>query len=266
MLNYIHITLVAITTGIFLLLLFYLFHHLFPHPKPPQPPPGNASTKPLFNWSDNPSLITDAVENGWSQFAFTDHVSSSSIRSNRSILRSCVNGVNVTEEHVVDNVDISWEVCNGSADFMQKIRLNSGLKKINKTSTCVVRSALPLPGPELGSSSSPFPQEAYFEVTILCYEKENGKRRVNVGEDENVMLIEENIDGNVRGVNGKFEELKGRSCVKGIDEGVSVMVSVGLTRGGSLPVKFPGSYPGSVGFHSDGSIYLDGMICFITFF
>jgi hypothetical protein len=38
---------------------------------------------------------------------------------------------------------------------MQKIRFNS-----------VIRTSLPLPGPSLGNNSA-FPQEAYFEITIL---------------------------------------------------------------------------------------------------
>ncbi|MCD7471725.1 hypothetical protein HAX54_012358 [Datura stramonium] len=69
------------------------------------------------------------------------------------------------------DVDMSWEICQGSADFMQKIRFNSGLK-LNKSSnsnlmsaSSVVKTCLPLPGPHLGNSS--FPQESYFEITIL---------------------------------------------------------------------------------------------------
>ena len=38
----------------------------------------------------------------------------------------------------------------------------------------------------------------------------------------------------------------------------AVVMSLGLSRGGSLPLKLPGFYPGSIGFNSDGSIYLDG--------
>ncbi|KAI3777397.1 hypothetical protein L1987_47197 [Smallanthus sonchifolius] len=266
MLGWIHITPVAASAGIFLLLLFF-FHRFFRHPKPPHPLAGDpsgsqrpTSTKTLFNWSDNPTLITDAVENGWSRFAFTNHVSSSSVRPNRFLQSSCAGG----DE---DDVEINWEVCQGSADFMQKIRLNRGLKKIIKTTASamsaasVVKSALPLPGPALGNTS-PFPQEAYFEITIFSsYGDENGSDINGKGEDENIKLIQENgVKG--RDLHGNFEELRGRSCAKGIDEGrneIRVMMSVGLAGGGSLPVKLPGSYPGSVGFHSDGSIYMDGL-------
>ncbi|KAI3758899.1 hypothetical protein L6452_06472 [Arctium lappa] len=293
MVGWIHITLVVASAGIFLLL--FVFFHCFCHTKQPQPvagPPSlqngisklhhqdkrtnyyvsrrGSSSKPLFSWSDNPSLIADAVENGWSQFAFTDHASSSlSVRSNRFLLGSCtdINGGDVEEE-----VEISWEVCQGSADFMQKIRLNSGLKKIATTTSSagsVIKSALPLPGPALGNSS-PFPQEAYFEITILSivYEDENshggidfhGKARLNTGEGENIKLIQEHgvMHANSEESNDRTSVSKDSTVVEGKNEAF-IMMSVGLTGGGSLPVKLPGSYPGSVGFYSDGSIYLDGV-------
>lgn len=157
---------------------------------------------------------------------------------------------------------------------MQKVRLNSGIKKIATTTTTsmtaasVIKSALPLPGPALGNPS-PFPQEAYFEITILSnYDDDiNGKGRLNTGEGENIKLIQEN-EVNDKGLHVIFEDSKGRNCTKGIVEGkndVIVMLSVGLTGEGSVPVKLPGSYPASVGFNSDGSIYLDGMLYSLFF-
>ncbi|KAL7607466.1 hypothetical protein Lser_V15G18977 [Lactuca serriola] len=286
----IHSALVVALAGVFLLLIFF-FQHLFCKPKPPQPIAGDPdihqrdnqvntkrrssyygsqrgmSTKPLFSWSDNPSLITDAVENGWSRFAFTEYISSSSLRSNRFLLGSCASGGDVSGEDRAEEVETSWEVCQESADFMQKVRLNSGIKKIATTTTTsmtaasVIKSALPLPGPALGNPS-PFPQEAYFEITILSnYDDDiNGKGRLNTGEGENIKLIQEN-EVNDKGLHVIFEDSKGRNCTKGIVEGkndVIVMLSVGLTGEGSVPVKLPGSYPASVGFNSDGSIYVDG--------
>nr|XP_043637183.1 uncharacterized protein LOC122608157 [Erigeron canadensis] len=242
-----------------------------------------ASSKPLFNWSDNPSLVTDAVENGWSRFAFTNFTSSPSIQSNKSIFGYC--GPAGTDDNIsgtrLDNdlVEISWEVCPGSADFMQKIRLNPGLQKIIITNSSsmmacsVIKSALPLPGPTL-VNSCPFPQEAYFEITILsCFEQE----KINKEEGEKIKLIHDgekvsseslvhvtsvNNGINTRGVFAKDEELKGRNGGKDIVEGkkeMNIVLSVGLAGGGSLPLKLPGSYPGSVGFNSDGSIYLEGV-------
>ncbi|XP_022034215.1 uncharacterized protein LOC110936181 isoform X3 [Helianthus annuus] len=296
------IPLVVIPTGIFLLLL-YLTIRFYNHNKKQQQQPsslqtgisklhqqenivnnkrltnyyvlrtGVSSSKPLFNWSDNPSLVTDAVENGWSRFAFTNFVSLPSVQSSKSVFGHC--GVVAGDGKDVEMMEIGWEVCQGSADFMQKIRINSGLRKVVTTTgslmaaVSVVKSALPLPGPALGNSS-PFPQEAYFEITILStYEDEaetqtNGKRMANKGEWEKIKLNKESNNSNgvsTRGVLAKVEELKGRNGGKDIAEGKKEMVivlSVGLAGGGSLPLKLPGSYPGSIGFNSDGSIYLEG--------
>ncbi|XAR64025.1 Dual-specificity kinase [Bertholletia excelsa] len=227
-----------------------------------------ASSKPLFSWADHPSLVTDAVENGWSQFAFAanSYRVSPSTRSTRSVLLgSCAAGDHGSEP----DVETSWEVCQGSPDFMQKIRLHPGLNKIHLgysavTASSVIRTALPLPGPPLMSSS--FPQEAYFEITVLSSEKDNhdpfGRKRSKI-EGEKTKLIQENSDTksnseslvHVRSSHGsrKTEELK-----LGVRDDV-ISLSVGLTRGGSLPLKLPGSYPGSIGFNSDGSVYLDGI-------
>lgn len=228
------------------------------------------SPAPRFNWADHPSLITDAVENGWSRFAFApSHTSSSpSVRSTKStLLGACAAG-----DRRESDVETGWEICPGSADFLQKIRLNSGLKK---PSWChsFIRTGLPLPGPQLGNSS--FPQEAYFEITILENDFDYdpfGNRRRSSGkvEGERAKLIQENMNaklnysewlvhvknsgnGNNNG-NRNFEELRG-----GGKEESPVMLAVGLSIGGSAPLRVPGSYWGSIGFNSDGSVYLDGI-------
>ncbi|KAM5565741.1 hypothetical protein ABKV19_019655 [Rosa sericea] len=226
---------------------------------------GKAS--PLFSWSDHPSSVTDAVENGWSRFAFaTTYTSSPSTRSRR-LLGLCAVG-----EHRVRETEpeISWEVCQGSVDFMQKIRLNSGLKRVlnagNTTAAAasVIRTALPLPGPPLGNNS--FPQEAYFEITVLFSlgdevnsESEKTKlikeKFIEMPSSESLVHVTSSAQRN-----NKIEELK----LGVIDEHdqrkeEAVLLSLGLTTGGLLPMKLPGSYPGSIGFGSNGSVHLDGI-------
>ena len=229
------------------------------------------SSRPLFNWAHHPSLITDAVENGWSRFGFTSYMSSPSTRS--SLLGLCAVGEHGKETEPV----ISWEVCQGSADFMQKIRLNSGLKKMNLSSpsmaaASVIKTALPLPGPPLGNSS--FPQEAYFEITILFSGDDDPEAVGLVKEGERTKLIHENSNAKAnsesiihvtssRQGNNKLEEMKLGSKDDG--KGEVVMLSVGLTAGGSLPLKLPGSFPGSIGLNSNGSVYLDGKFPHLTF-
>ncbi|KAK6138845.1 hypothetical protein DH2020_027410 [Rehmannia glutinosa] len=215
---------------------------------------GISTRNPVFSWADHPSLVTDAVENGWSRFAFTTFVSSSpSLKSARATLfGSCA-------ANEKTNFEIGWEVCEGSADFMQKIRLNPNSKKT--VSISVIRAALPLPGPNLGNSS--FPQEAYFEITILACNEKNacdeielgGKEKKGKSEGDKIKLIGEdfNAKNSPDSLNHvasshsqrrtKIEEVK--------NEGVSVCV--GLTGGGPLGLRNPGSYPGSIGFNSTGS-------------
>ncbi|KAL0360914.1 UNVERIFIED_CONTAM: hypothetical protein Sradi_3775900 [Sesamum radiatum] len=229
------------------------------------------STKTAFSWADHPSLVTDAVENGWSRFAFTAFTSSPSVKSARSLLGVCGDPGNEP------NMEVGWEVCEGSADFMQKIRLNPNLKKMvtisNPSSTgavSVIRAALPLPGPNLGNSS--FPQEAYFEITIVsCNEndvdqfadrekkgKSEGDRIKLIGEDFNAKNSPDSLSHVASSHSqrkNKIEELKPGKQDGKIE---AVSVSVGLTGGGPLLLKIPGSYPGSIGFNSSGSVYLDG--------
>lgn len=221
-------------------------------------------TMPLFNWADHPALVTDAVENGWSRFGFTNYMSSSP-SSRSSLLGLCAVGDYGRETQT----DITWEVSPGSADFMQKIRLNSGLKKVSlnnpsMAAASVIRTALPLPGPPLGNSA--FPQEAFFEVTIL-HSRDDRELNGKVREGEKIKLIQENSNEmanseslvhvtSTHNIN-KIEDLK--LAGKDDSRGEAVMLSLGLTAGGSLPLRLPGSYPGSIGFNSNGSVYLDGI-------
>ncbi|XP_012452734.1 uncharacterized protein LOC105774724 [Gossypium raimondii] len=205
------------------------------------------SAKPLFSWSDHPSLITDAVENGWSRFGFTPYNISSSTRSS-SLLGLCA----AVDFLRGNDVELSWEVCQGSADFMQKVRLKSG-SSMAAASSAVIRTALPLPGPPLGNTA--FPQEAYFEIKILyCHGDDDSGKLKELG--EKTKLIHEHQDSHH--VINKVDELKSATKDDGKGE-EQVMLSMGLTAGGSLPSKLPGTYPGSIGFNSDGSVFLDGI-------
>ncbi|PIN09889.1 hypothetical protein CDL12_17531 [Handroanthus impetiginosus] len=224
------------------------------------------SARPVFSWADHPSLVTDAVENGWSRFAFTNFTSSPSVKSASLLLGACGSGD--TNE---PNVEIGWEVSEGSADFMQKIRLNPNLKNTIKNPSSsmgafsAIRTALPLPGPNLGNSS--FPQEAYFEIKILD-SNENGddlSEKKGKSEGDKIKLIGEDFNAKNSPVSldhvksshsqrrTKLEEMK----IGGKTEVISI--SVGLTGGGPLPLKIPGSYQGSIGFNSSGSVYLNGL-------
>lgn len=231
-----------------------------------------SSTKPLFNWSDHPSLITDAVENGWSRFAFTAHVSS---QSTRSTLLGCVGDLHHhhhhhnQQHHRDTQVEITWEVRENSLDFMQKIRLNSGLKKFsfsNSSSSSsmamksVIRTTLPLPGPPLGTTSS-FPEEAYFEITILSVSSSSCRNEKCRIEGEKTKLIQDKGLEQKRNSDSIIHIATSKSTNHSLEEGerTALMMSVGLTSSSHVSLKIPGTYPASIGFNSDGSVYLDGI-------
>ncbi|CAN1191887.1 Protein SSH4 [Linum perenne] len=261
------------------------------------------SSRPLFNWSDHPSLITDAVENGWSRFGFTAAAPSQLPSSSPSVRSSILLGLCAAgdyyyyhggggRETLPPAPEISWEVSQASADFMQKIRLNSGLKRVSlsnpsTSAASVIRTALPLPGPPLGNNiNSAFPQEAYFEITILYSRSgggggeeyhQNSRRSSSAaaggkgknGEGEKIKLIKEIPNPNSNSAAlvhvssshriNRIEELK-VSAKDDSSKSEAVAVAVGLSVGsGCPPFKLPGSYQGSIGFNSNGSVYLDGL-------
>lgn len=167
--------------------------------------------KRFFSWSDHPSLSAEAVENGWQRFALV-----------------------AGDDGEGSNVEMSWEVFDESVDYMQKIRL------AQTTPFCLVRAALPLPGPQFANTS--FPKEAYFEIRVLP----------NHGEE---MEVQNKI------TREKLEEVE--------VEDDSFLVAIGLIGGSDshFPLNNPGSFLGSVGFDSTGSVYLDGnSSLLITFF
>ncbi|RDX67743.1 hypothetical protein CR513_53342, partial [Mucuna pruriens] len=222
---------------------FYVFHN------------GVSRREHLFRWDDHPYLVVDAVENGWSRFAFTNKSNMTPPSKRSTLLGACGAGEYGRE---TDEAEISWEVYNGSAEYMQKIRLNPGLKKVFHTNNfsimsvaSVIRTALPLPGPPLGNHA--FPQEAYFEVTILSSRLGNHESVVGKREGEKTKLLTEDSSNGVGDLD-MVEEMK-------LDhkEGGSVMFSLGLTAGGGVPLRLPGSYPRSIGFNSNGSVLLEGM-------
>ncbi|XP_021722568.1 uncharacterized protein LOC110690047 [Chenopodium quinoa] len=245
-----------------------------------------SSTKSFFNWADHPALVTDAVENGWSRFAFTSYVSRSpSVRSSLfDSLRvtgdfySSRESSSIINSTSINQVEESWEIGSGSVDFMQKLSfkikgLNLGGGAVAASSSSVaksvVRMALPLPGPPMVQS---FPQEAYFEINVLNSNEDNVKFN---GEGEKTkLLFQRSFSSTASSGIGKtqeglfhvsssrgsylLEELKiGGGGRRGGGDGVKM--SIGLSVGGFVTTRIPGSYPGSIGFNSDGSVFLGGM-------
>ncbi|KAL4179746.1 hypothetical protein AMTRI_Chr13g121620 [Amborella trichopoda] len=220
---------------------------------------------PSFDWADHPSLVAEAVENGWTAFAFATPPAPV---SSRWIL--CTGGGGSAQP------EFSWEIGPASLDYMQKIRLNPQIDstRSNKNwadrSVSVVRGALPLPGPPLGSLT--FPQEAYFEVTVFTTPPDSCSPERRLAEGESVSLISE---AGMKSESDTLYDVEKQSGIKnrGLNQTNSVpvvdeegwltkVIAVGLTHGGDTAYAngVPGTHPcGSVGFHSTGSVYLNGM-------
>ncbi|KAK1323119.1 hypothetical protein QJS10_CPA02g00274 [Acorus calamus] len=242
-------------------------------PKPPNNNPGRQTSKPTnptrlphpdkhnppkdFRWADHPRLVTEAVEYGWLGFSFGSLLSSlpRSATASASLWDFCAACDAARKEHRAV-YDTSWEVPPGSADYMQRLRLHASSSAADPAchGGCI-RMSLPLPGPPLRQNS--FPQEAYFEITIVAqtrsllhlFHKSRASAAVKgrpppasaTNEGDHIKLIRENsIPGGGGGHGG-------------------AMVSLGLTRGDAPPGLLAGSYFGSIGFNSDGSLLLDGM-------
>ncbi|KAF5195337.1 hypothetical protein FRX31_015075 [Thalictrum thalictroides] len=65
-------------------------------------------------------------------------------------------------------------------------------------------------------------------------------------------LSKENVN-----VNTQLDEAN--LVIKDERKSEAVLVSLGLSVRGSYPRRLPGSYPGSIGFNSNGSVYIDGI-------
>ncbi|RAL40554.1 hypothetical protein DM860_006624 [Cuscuta australis] len=219
-------------------------------------PPEN----PIFRWADHPSLVTEAVENGWSGFGFVACSSSpTSVRRCMSLFRrrQKIHGGDQVSRM---EVDITREA---TQDGVQKIqfRKNSGTSRKIKNSQrggslTIVKTILPLPGPALGNSA--FPEEAYFEITILSFMDQEPIGRRKESEGEKIKLIQEkkNAATDNNGIENLNDEDEGNGILTERTDFVGLCV--GLTGAGDPPAKIPGTYPGSVGFNSNASVFLAG--------
>ncbi|KAG6485228.1 uncharacterized protein LOC122011483 [Zingiber officinale] len=226
---------------------------------------GSESALATFSWDDHPRLVGEAVEHGWSRFTF-----SSGQPPCRRFAHPCDSGSGETK----------WEVPLGSLEFSQTVELHPRERSLHGEDVSTARMLLPLPGPPLGVSS--FPKEAYFEITVLdlkkppppqqqwTFPRENKRTKAAdvVEEADSAKLISENSfkshavlpcasDVIVTPIPETKAYAEEEECRNQINN--TILVSLGLTHGGTLPGgSFSGTYPGSIGFHSNGRVFLDG--------
>eukprot|EP00249_Psilotum_nudum_P001416 c13886_g1_i1 orf=520-1980(+) len=242
-----------------------------------------------FDWRENPALISEAMDRGWSAFAFAYTCLASPMQS--TLWNMCT----ICCHSQQNQPELMWELCGGSVS-MQKIRLNPG------NDVGVVQSlqaTLPLPGPP--SDPPSFPSEGYFEITILTDDREyaGDSPQNSFTENEHVNLISRqsssgiclSSDINLGFTNealGKRLDLAAHAVDKGVkaktidhfksSEMIQIgdkelqathnlpstqrlgILAIGLAPGRAPPFRLPGRDAGSVGFGSDGHVYLNGAL------
>ncbi|GLJ22900.1 hypothetical protein SUGI_0431820 [Cryptomeria japonica] len=142
---------------------------------------------------------------------------------------------------------------------MQKIRLNPGLNTVKNTNLLLpvqsVQAALSLPGPQS------FPQVAYFEITIVA---EHGEQIGNLfcskkfGDDFEVKFLKQFSNSEIH-LQHVSSEMRSTTFSPNCKEDVEV-ISVGLAVGATALYRLPGCQQESVGIHSTGFVFLNGMV------
>ena len=245
---------------------------------------GGGAQQGPFQWADHPRLVTEAAENGWAQFVFAVAPPRSKSASLSPLWGTCPLCDAGTSRDMAEAA--AWELPAGSSERMQAVRLNpaaaaaSGRKWLpgsipsplrgdtdgagagNPSALCLARMSLPLPGPPL--AGAPFPQDAYFEITIIYlntkrpeWSASRASRRGRDGssESDRVKLISFAPDA-------KNPVQENRAAAKDgeQDKRRHLVMSLGLATASTAPQRpsLAGTYASSIGFHSDGAVYLDG--------
>lgn len=247
---------------------------------------GGAQQQGPFQWSDHPRLVTEAAENGWAQFVFAVAPPRKKSASSSPLWGTCPACDAGTSR---DMADAAWEVPTGSSERMQAVRLNpatassvaSSKKWLlpgsiiasplrgedagnspNPTALCVARMSLPLPGPPL--AGAPFPQDAYFEITIIYLNtrrpewsasRASRRGRDGTSESDRVKLI-----SFATNTTDLVQENKAAAKDDQQDKQRHLVMSMGLAAASAAPPRpsLAGTYASSIGFHSNGAVYLDG--------
>jgi hypothetical protein len=236
-----------------------------------------------FQWADHPRLVIEAAENGWAQFVFA--VAPPRARSAASsplwgLCPVCDAGTSG------ELADAAWDVPVGSSERMQAVRLNPATASAAAASTkkwlpgsvtsplrseqdlassnalCVARMSMPLPGPPM--AGTPFSQDAYFEITIIYLNTRrpewSASRASRRGKDGSGQSDRSKlIDFAPADTTSAIQETGAAKDDQG-DKQRHLVMSLGLAAGSATPPRpsLAGTYSSSIGFHSNGAVYLDG--------
>ncbi|XP_020184773.1 uncharacterized protein [Aegilops tauschii subsp. strangulata] len=247
-------------------------------------PGGGALQQGPFQWGDHPRLVIEAAEHGWAQFVFAVAPPKARSASSSPLWGLCPVCDAGTSR---DMAEAAWEVPVGSSERLQAVRLNpvvaatgaaASSKKwlpgslssplrndqdlTSNNGLCIARMGMPLPGPPM--NGTPFPQDAYFEITIIYlntrrpeWSASRTSRRGHdgSGDSERSKLINFAPD-----TTDPIQETRAAKDDQG-DKQRHLVMSLGLAAGPAAPARpsLAGTYASSIGFHSNGAVYLDGM-------
>eukprot|EP00250_Pteridium_aquilinum_P003239 c13556_g1_i1 orf=24-1781(-) len=271
-----------------------------------------------FKWSDHPGLVSEAVEHGWSTFAFTFANMDALVPP--KLWESCTS----FSMHLVPGAGetlcqpkLAWEVNGTSSDYMQKIRINPSLINPSKrelhldgliSTIQTLQTTLPLPGPPLGPLS--FPQEGYYEITVFGFDDSFAElSHTSFNDNEHAQLIAPRAGAalscgyaasDAAAPHGAAEPVISRRpstsfgrisiSIHDLNKGASMtenggtqvagnvhptediadvpalqsaaneqhICAIGLAAECAPPFRFPGSDAASIGFFSNGRIFLNG--------
>ncbi|CAL4968253.1 unnamed protein product [Urochloa decumbens] len=266
-----------------------------------------AGQQGAFQWADHPRLVTEAAENGWAQFVFAVAPPRSKSASSSPLWGTCpVCDAGTASRDMAEAA--AWELPTGSSERMQAVRLNPATAAAADAAAssrkqwlpggipsplrggdadaannnnnnnpsgalCVARMSLPLPGPPL--AGAPFPQDAYFEITIIYlntrrpeWSASRASRRGRDGaggasESDRVKLISFAPDA-AKDDHPVVQESRAGSKDDQLQDSKQrhlQVMSLGLAAASAAPTRaaLAGTYASSIGFHSNGAVYLDGM-------
>ena len=125
----------------------------------------------------------------------------------------------------------------------------------------IARMGMPLPGPPM--NGTPFPQDAYFEITIIYLNTRrpewSASRTSRRGQDGSGDSERSKLINFAPDTTNPIQETRAAKDEQG-DKQRHLVMSLGLAAGSAAPARpsLAGTYASSIGFHSNGAVYLDG--------
>ncbi|EFJ25363.1 hypothetical protein SELMODRAFT_442161 [Selaginella moellendorffii] len=253
-----------------------------------------------FDWLESTYLLADAIDRGWAAFAFTYHCSSQCPVSSADafvLCTKCCLGEAFQPEiawEIGPGSDYMQLIrLNPRLARPAALQLDADVQVVLIQA---LQSALPLPGPPSGA----FPPEGYFEITIVAVgseersvlaseissstDSENMKLILRPSPSEKYPLTQSGSKGNgfhqrdskasstkkivQTRIQANGHDRKAfdptTTTTTGIDQEdgneKTRTLGVGFSPSAAPPFRLPGLEQGSVGLHSDGRIFLNGML------